>query len=121
MLVGFHSATLGRAWETDEEYIIGLPGDHSTLVKLPEHPPDSYHKVYNILEQFSLKAPLVIESRFLQAEPGAVEKKSIARKRPTSPHHDVLVPVQREPLRTLAQTGDVEGSKYTQPQLKQDD
>jgi len=112
MLVGFHSATLGRAWETDEEYIIGLPGDHSTLVKLPEHPPDSYHKVYNVLEQFSLKAPLVIESRFLQAEPGAVEKKSIALKRP---NHDVLVPVQREPLRILAQTGDVEGSKYAQP------
>lgn len=121
MLVGFHSATLGRAWETDEEYIIGLPGDHSTLVKLPEHPPDSYHKVYNVLEQFSLRAPSVIKSRFLETEPGAAEKKSMAQNKPMSPSHDMLVPVQRESLRIFAQTGEVEESKYIQPQLKQGD
>jgi hypothetical protein len=64
MLVGFHSATLGRHWESiDQEYIIGLQGNHSTCVKFPEFSVTNYHKVYNIIEQFVAASPSVIEAR----------------------------------------------------------
>ena len=53
MLVNQVSATLGRPWEDDDEYMIGLQANHTTMVKLSKHDRSEYHKIYNVLEQFS--------------------------------------------------------------------
>jgi hypothetical protein len=63
-LVDFHSATLGRSWETDEEYIVGLRGNHSSIVKLPEYDDGRYNKIRGILQKFLAVAPTVVEARF---------------------------------------------------------
>jgi hypothetical protein len=63
-LVDYQSATVRRAWETDEENIFGLYGNHSTMVKLPEDFDHDYEKIYEVLDKFSVVAPTVIMSRF---------------------------------------------------------
>ena len=64
-LVTLSSACLGRPWETDEEFIIGLEGDHSTLVKLPDYYREKrYDRISDVLEKFLTVANEVIVSRF---------------------------------------------------------
>ena len=113
MLVGFHSATMGRPWETSEEYIVGLPGDHSTLVKLPDHPPDAYHKIYNILEQFSQSAPGVVRSRFCRVETEAAGRGSVPQKYSVLPANEVrgLSIASHDTPKTALQTGHEEAGK----------
>jgi hypothetical protein len=63
-LVDFQSATLGRSWERDEEYMIGLRGNHSSIVKLPQYRNDSYDKIYDVLSTLLAVASRVINARF---------------------------------------------------------
>ena len=63
-LVDYHSATLGRSWEVDDEYIIGLRGNHSTIVKLPQYRNDSYDKIYGVLTTLLASANTIIQARF---------------------------------------------------------
>jgi hypothetical protein len=64
-LVALSSASLGRPWETGEEFIIGLEGDHSTLVKLPDYCREKrYDRISDVLEKFLTVANEVIASRF---------------------------------------------------------
>lgn len=63
MLVSQVSATLGRPWEYEDEFMIGLQGNHSTMVKLSEHSRSEYHKIYNVLEQFSRNSTKAISIR----------------------------------------------------------
>jgi hypothetical protein len=67
MLVDFESATKARPWDLDEEWICGLQGNHSTLVKLPEYYNENYDKVADILRKFSELAPSVIDNRLTPA------------------------------------------------------
>lgn len=50
-------------WEKDDEHIIGLSGNHSTMVKLSEDIHRDYEKIYEVLRKFSSAAPLVVASR----------------------------------------------------------
>ena len=63
-LVDYHSATLGRSWEVDDEYVIGLRGNHSTIVKLPQYRNDSYDKIYGVLTTLLASANTIIQARF---------------------------------------------------------
>ena len=62
--MAFESARLGRPWEIDEEFIIGMSGTHSTLVKLPEHDNDDYDNVHEVLAKFAAVAAEVIDAHF---------------------------------------------------------
>ena len=64
-LVTLPSASPGRPWEVDEEFIIGLEGDHSTLVKLPDYYGERrYERISDVLEKFLTVATDVVASRF---------------------------------------------------------
>lgn len=66
-LVDKASAINGRHWEQDPNYVIGLPKDHSNLVKFCER--DScYDRVRQYLESFTSKAEAVIQSRTVPTE-----------------------------------------------------
>src|SRR3954451_2561140 len=64
-LVTLLSASLGRPWEIDEEFVIGLEGNHSTLVKLPEYYGEKrYERISDVFEKFLNVATDVVASRF---------------------------------------------------------
>jgi hypothetical protein len=49
----------------DAEFIIGLEGDHSTLVKLPNSFKEKrYERISDVLEKFVAAANIVVVSRF---------------------------------------------------------
>jgi hypothetical protein len=84
--VGFswETASLGRSWEIDEEFIIGLEGDHSSLVKLPGYYREKrYERISDVLEKFLAVAIEVVASRFqLFADPASSH--TLERHFPTS-------------------------------------
>jgi hypothetical protein len=57
------SATLGRRWETSEDYIVSIDADHSDMVKFPQPDQDGYIKARYELRKFAEQAIVVIERR----------------------------------------------------------
>lgn len=67
MLVDKTSAISGRHWEQDQNYVIGLPKDHSNLVKFYERD-NCYDRVRQYLERFTSEADAAIQSRLVPTE-----------------------------------------------------
>ena len=67
LLVDKYSASNGRQWEQDQNFVIGLPKDHSNLVKFSERD-ESYSRVRHYLQKLVSKAVSVIQSRFVPTE-----------------------------------------------------
>jgi hypothetical protein len=67
MLVDRASAINGRHWEQDRNYVIGLPKDHSNLVKFYERD-NCYDRVRQYLERFTSEAEAAIQSRTVPTE-----------------------------------------------------
>lgn len=57
------SAASGRKWETGDEYVMSLDGNHSTMVKFDENDRGGYEKVRYVLRDFTLHANSVVEAR----------------------------------------------------------
>ena len=57
------SAASGRKWETGDEYVMSLDGNHSTMVKFNENDRGGYEKVRYVLREFILHANPVVEVR----------------------------------------------------------
>ncbi len=75
MLVDRASAVNGRHWEQDRNFVIGLPKDHSNLVKFCERD-NCYDRVRQYLERLTSKAEAVIQSRTVPTEYNHRYKKS---------------------------------------------
>ena len=63
LLVSPGSATCGRPWETTDEYIIALNGDHSTMVKFSKHDDRDCARVRDVLKSYINSAVPTIRSR----------------------------------------------------------
>ena len=68
LLVSPVSATCGRPWETSDEYVISLNGDHSTMVKFSENDRSDYPKVRDVLKSYINSAVPTIRSRMTEGE-----------------------------------------------------
>ncbi|KAI4145941.1 MAG: hypothetical protein LQ340_006105 [Diploschistes diacapsis] len=67
LLVTPASATCGRYWEKGSDYLVSLPGDHSTMVKFSENDRDGYPKVREVVRNFVKEAEIVIKHRIQRA------------------------------------------------------
>lgn len=67
MLVDRASAINGRHWEQDRNYVIGLPKDHSNLVKFYERD-NCYDRVRQYLERLTSEAEAAIQLRTVPME-----------------------------------------------------
>ena len=63
LLVYPTSAACGRSWETGDDYVMSLDGNHSDMVKFSEIDRNGYEKICNILKDFVEDAPSVIKAR----------------------------------------------------------
>jgi hypothetical protein len=63
MLVDAASATCGRSWETGDNYVVSLDGDHSSMIKFSENDRDGYEKVRDVVQAFVKQANTVIRAR----------------------------------------------------------
>ena len=63
LLVNPASATCGRSWETGDDYVMSLDGDHSDMVKFSEFDRNGYEKICNVLTDFVKVAPSTIKAR----------------------------------------------------------
>jgi hypothetical protein len=63
LLVDPASATHGRPWETGDDYILSLDGDHSTMIKFSENDRDGYEQVCDVVQDFIQNAGTVIGAR----------------------------------------------------------
>ena len=67
LLVDKASASNGRHWEQDRNFVIGLPKDHSNLVKFSERDA-CYDRFCQYLERLVNKAGAVIQSRSIPTD-----------------------------------------------------
>ena len=63
LLVNPASATHGRSWETGDDYVVSLDGDHSSMVKFSDNDRDGYEKVCDVIQDFTRNACTVIKAR----------------------------------------------------------
>ena len=63
LLVNPASATLGRYWETGDNYVMSLDGNHSDMVKFSEFDRSGFEKICNVLKDFVKVAPSIIKAR----------------------------------------------------------
>ena len=67
MLVDKASAISGRSWEQDRQFVMGLPKDHSNLVKFSERD-DCYDRVCQYLKRLTKNADTIVQSRIVPTE-----------------------------------------------------
>ena len=67
LLVDKASATSGRKWEQDRNFVIGLPKTHSNLVKFSERD-NCYDRVCQYLKRLIDSADAVIQPRMVPRE-----------------------------------------------------
>ena len=75
LLVDKTSARNGRDWEHDQNFVIGLPKDHSRLVKFSERD-ETYTRVRHYLGKLVSEAVPVIQLRSVPIEHNHRERKS---------------------------------------------
>ena len=63
LLVDPASATCGRSWETGDDYVMSLDGNHSDMVKFSEFDRNGYEKICKVLKDFVKVAPSIIKAR----------------------------------------------------------
>ena len=63
LLVNPESAACGRSWETGDDYVMSLEGNHSDMVKFLESDRNGYEKICNVLKDFIRIAPSIIKAR----------------------------------------------------------
>ena len=109
LLVDYQSATVGRGWETDEENIIGLYGNHTTMVKLPEDFDEDYEKIYEVLRRFSATAPTVILSRFNHSSNQAIPN---LNQSPSTGPEDIRDAIRRQDQVLLQRAAERESAEH---------
>jgi hypothetical protein len=63
LLVNPASATLGRPWETSDDFKVSIDANHSDIVKFTQFDQDGLVKALDVLRAFADEAVPVVETR----------------------------------------------------------